>query len=232
VGNFTPTQYNYQRIRVNVDLTNVIQIGMTFSDENGNMPPKPTWQFNFAFNYRESMSAPESIELLKRAGIDFKRLINNGIDVNDFAELMISSGLILNDDTKWIAFHSGFDFGYLVRALTGKPLPKTQSKFFDLLKKFFPYIYDLKYLMKSCRNLKGGLQDVADFLEIVRLGPQHQAGSDSLLTMQTFFKMKRLYFEDELDYEKFGGILFGLGMPYQPQGFENIEELMIYEEKS
>jgi CCR4-NOT transcription complex subunit 7/8 len=44
------------------------------------------------------------------------------------------------------------------------------------------------------------------------LGPQHQAGSDSLLTAQTFFKMKKLFFEDKIDDEKYAGILYGLGV--------------------
>ena len=32
-------------------------------------------------------------------------------------------------------------------------------------------------------------QDAADSLEIERIGTQHQAGSDSLLTSATFFKV-------------------------------------------
>ena len=48
------------------------------------------------------------------------------------------------------------------------------------------------WLMKSCKNLKGGLQEVADQLELKRVGPQHQAGSDSLLTGATFFRMKEV----------------------------------------
>lgn len=46
--------------------------------------------------------------------------------------------------------------------------------------------------MKSCKNLKGGLQEVAEQLEIQRVGPQHQAGSDSLLTGMVFFKMREV----------------------------------------
>lgn len=49
-----------------------------------------------------------------------------------------------------------------------------------------------QYLMKSCKNLKGGLQEVAEQLELERIGPQHQAGSDSLLTGAAFFKMKEV----------------------------------------
>ena len=65
--------------------------------------------------------------------------------------------------------------------------------------------------MKSCKNLKGGLQEVANELEVTRVGPQHQAGSDSLLTGQTFFRMKEMFFEDDIDDSKYLGHLYGLG---------------------
>lgn len=48
--------------------------------------------------------------------------------------------------------------------------------------------------MKLCKNLKGGLQEVADQLELRRVGPQHQAGSDSHLTGMAFFKIKEVCF--------------------------------------
>lgn len=34
--------------------------------------------------------------------------------------------------------------------------------------------------------------------------------------MATFFKMKRLFFEDIIDDEKYCGVLFGLGLSWTP----------------
>ena len=51
------------------------------------------------------MYAPESIDLLKSSGIDLQRHEEMGIEPNDFAELMNTSGLVLTPDTKWISFH-------------------------------------------------------------------------------------------------------------------------------
>ena len=61
---------------------------------------------------------------------------------------------------------SGYDFGYMIRILSGENLAVEESQFFVLLKLYFQNIYDVKYLMKSCKNLKGGLQEVADQLEV------------------------------------------------------------------
>lgn len=54
---------------------------------------------------REDMYAPDSIELLQKSGLDFQRHEEFGILPNDFAELMITSGLVLNPENKWISFH-------------------------------------------------------------------------------------------------------------------------------
>jgi CCR4-NOT transcription complex subunit 7/8 len=112
------------------------------------------------------MYAQNSIELLTKSGIDFKKHEDYGIDVEEFGELLISSGLMLTDEIKWISFHSGYDFGYLLKLSTCLPLPSEEAEFFEFLTLYFPCIYDIKYMMKSCKTLKGGLQDVADDLQV------------------------------------------------------------------
>lgn len=172
-------------------------------------------RFNFLLHFSEDMYAQDSIDLLTNSGIQFKKHEEEGIDPIDFAEFLMTSGIVLLDNIKWLSFHSGYDFGYLVKVLTDQNLPQDESDFFELLRIYFPTIYDVKYLMKSCKNLKGGLQEVAEQLDIRRIGPQHQAGSDSLLTGMTFFKMREMFFENELDSDKYSGHLFGLAFNNQ-----------------
>lgn len=51
VGKFYSAEsYQYQLLNCNVNLLKIIQIGLTFMDENGNPAPNcATWQFNFKF---------------------------------------------------------------------------------------------------------------------------------------------------------------------------------------
>lgn len=220
IGEFrSSADYQYQLLRCNVDLLRIIQLGLSFMDDEGNTPPGyTTWQFNFKFNLSEDMYAQDSIDLLQHSGIQFKKHEEDGIDPLDFAELLMSSGIVLMDNIKWLSFHSGYDFGYLLKLLRDQNLPAEESEFFEHLRVFFPTIYDVKYLMKSCKNLKGGLQEVADQLELRRVGPQHQAGSDSLLTGMAFFKMREMFFEDNIDNAKYCGHLYGLGTSFIVNG--------------
>lgn len=66
--------------------------------------------------------------------------------------------------------------------------------------------------MKFCDSLHGGLQKLAEVLDVERIGPQHQAGSDSLLTACTFFKLQKSYFSPESHIgpiEKYKNVLYG-----------------------
>eukprot|EP00268_Persea_americana_P028062 TRINITY_DN272_c2_g1_i1.p1 TRINITY_DN272_c2_g1~~TRINITY_DN272_c2_g1_i1.p1 ORF type:complete len:273 (+),score=13.41 TRINITY_DN272_c2_g1_i1:432-1250(+) len=217
VGSFkNSSDYNYQTLKANVDLLKLIQLGLTFSDEDGNLPTCGTdryciWQFNFReFDVCSDVFANDSIELLRQSGIDFEKNSQRGIDANWFGELLMSSGIVLNNDVQWVTFHSGYDFGYLLKLLTCRSLPETQTEFFQLIKMYFPTVYDIKHLMKFCNSLHGGLNKLAELLDVERVGVCHQAGSDSLLTSCTFRKLKESFFNGST--EKYAGVLYGLGV--------------------
>jgi CCR4-NOT transcription complex subunit 7/8 len=46
-------------------------------------------------------------------------------------------------------------------------------------------------MMTAVEGMYGGLSALADSLQVERIGPMHQAGSDSLLTAQTYFSLIR-----------------------------------------
>ena len=205
------SDFHYQTIKTNVDLLKIIQLGLTLCDEKGNLAPNVcTYQFNFKFSLTEDVYAQDSIDLLTRSGIDFRRHEEQGIDPLVFAELLICSGVVLCDEVHWITFHAGYDFAYMLKLLTCKPLPADESEFSAELELFCPHIYDIKHMMKCC-EFKGGLNKLAEDLQVERIGPEHQAGSDSLLTQATFYKMLECFFESSIDVKKFENVLHGLG---------------------
>ena len=206
----------YPFIKGNVDKLRLIQVGICLANENGEMPqPVGTWQFNLKFNLDEDEHSKDSIILLKDAGIDFEQLNLRGIHELRFAELLISSGLILNEDINWVTFHGAFDFGYLLKSLTNMSLPSSLERFYKSLKDFFPSVYDLKILVNEVPELKNGsLTKLGQDLDVKRSGIQHQAGSDAYLTSQCFFKIKSTFMKSGIPKKTFNRI-YGLQQEYQ-----------------
>jgi CCR4-NOT transcription complex subunit 7/8 len=197
IGQFASLEsFHYHTMRCNVDFLKIIQIGITLGDGEGRFPsPCCTWQFNFKFNLEKDMYATNAIELLQQSGIDFSRFNSDGINVFDFSQLLYTSGLIMNQDVHYITFHGNSDFGYLVKMLTCKPLPQDEKEFFRLLDILFPHFYDLKLMADPIEQVSsGGLQTMANELNVLRVGPQHQAGSDALVTLKTFTALKQRFF--------------------------------------
>lgn len=52
------------------------------------------------------MYAQDSIELLQKSGIQFKKHEEDGIDPHLFAELLTTSGVVFMENVTWLSFHA------------------------------------------------------------------------------------------------------------------------------
>ena len=204
--------FYYQYIKTNVDKLKLIQLGITLTNAKGEKPPNTaTWQFNLKFDYENDTHSAESINLLYNSGINFNKLKKDGISHRLFAEYLTVSGMVLNENIVWISFNGFSDFAYLLKLLTGDVLPNNTNEFLELLKIYFPNAYDIKYLIKENELYKGGLNKIAKELNIERKGEVHQAGSDSLVTSEVFFKLieNNTITKNDINYGK--NIMYGIG---------------------
>ena len=205
------SDYTYDLMQRNVNLLQVIQIGFSFFDCVGNLAiPNHTWQFNFKFDLDKDTYAPEAVELMAAIGIPFEKHRDEGIMPTYFAELLLTSGLVLANDITWVGYKCLYDFGYLVRLQMHFNLPLSEFDFLEKLYLHFRRIYDVKYLISSCKYLCDNLDDVATQLQINRTGPKHYSGSDALLTGRVFFKIKSWYFENMINDKVYCGRICGL----------------------
>ena len=189
----------YQVERENVNRMKLIQIGITLGDEEGKVPtPVCTWQFNFRFDISHDLQVADSIQLLKKAGIDFEKFNRDGIEVADFANLFFASGLLMNENVIWVTFQAGYDIAYLVKLVSAQPIPKTDAEFEEVVRIYFPHYYDVRFIMQSVLPVVGSLETLAREMGVVRSGSMHQAGSDSYVTLLTFYEVMKKHFNGKL----------------------------------
>ena len=204
--------FYYIYTKVNVDKLKLIQLGITLTNDKGEYPQETcTWQFNLHFDVEKDQHSNESITMLYNSGIDFKLMKNKGIPHSLFAEYLTTSGLVLNEKITWICFNGSSDFAYLLKYLINNKLPQEEKEFIELITLYFPNIYDIKYLVNDSETYKGGLNKLAKELDVERSGEIHQAGSDSQVTSDVFFRLVRnnVISQNELNEGK--NIIYGIG---------------------
>ena len=207
--------FYYKSLKINVDKLKLIQLGITLTNEKGEYPknyPYHTWQFNFEFDKDTELYKDDSINLLKKCGIDFNKLKKKGIKHNIFAQYFMVSNLVLNPDVHWVSFQGSYDFGYLLKLLINSDLPETEDAFIDLLNTYFINYFDIRVIVKDNDNLKKGLNRLAEVLDVKREGQEHQAGSDSVVTIDVFFKLKKKGLISDKKFDEAKNILYGIGM--------------------
>lgn len=216
IGTFkTTSEYHYQTLRSNVDLLQVVQVGLSFADEFGNRPlGVGTWQFNFKFSIKDDMCSTDGLDLLRQAGVVFDMNEVEGIDVFAFGELLISSGLVLDDSINWITYHSGYDLGYLLSVMLNDKLPVEEAGYLKALSVYFPTVWDVKHIVRMFHTSpKSTLAEIADELNIRSNTNTNggnrvsSSGNEAILNCAVFFELRRIIPE----IGKAQGGLFGLG---------------------
>lgn len=203
-----PPAVRYDDLKYNVDNTKIIQLGITLSDDEGNIGD--TWEFNFSeFDVEKDAYVEESIQLMKNNGVNFEKIrsdgIGRGVFVTKFREILSK-----HKNLKWVTFHGLYDIAYLVKLFTDCPLKPNAEGFAECATKYFESVFDIKVVAKYCQGLLGGnlgLSKLAKILDVKRSGEAHNAGSDSLVTAAVFAKIKECY---EVEEEYFEGILYGM----------------------
>ncbi|XP_047335832.1 probable CCR4-associated factor 1 homolog 11 [Impatiens glandulifera] len=166
---------NYSYLKANVDTMKLIQVGLTLSsvpNPHSGVVNSNVWQFNLDnFDVDSDFQNPNSITLLRETGIDFVRNKVEGISLGLFRNLLISSGLLCGPShLNWVTFHGAYDFGFVVKILTQRPLPPNLIMFMSLVREIFgEAVFDLKHIAKFCRGLYGGLSRLAETLNVDRI---------------------------------------------------------------
>jgi len=213
VDNMTDDFY-YKTLRQNVNKLKLIQLGITLKNEKGEYPknyPYHTWQFNLEFDKNKEPIHPSSLNLLKQSGIDFDNLKKKGISHKLFSQYFMVSDLVLNPDIHWVSFQGAYDFGYLLKFLLGTDLPEREEEFIGLLDLYFINYYDIRILVRGNENMQRGLNKLAEKLDVVRVGKIHQAGSDAMVTIDVFFKLKKSGFVNRQKLEELKNVVYGIG---------------------
>lgn len=58
-------------------------------------------------------------------------------------------------------------------------------------------------MMTAVEGMYGGLNGLAELLQVERVGPMHQAGSDSMLTSQTYFTLLNKHLGGKCDESRY-----------------------------
>lgn len=192
---FAPRSARYRALRENVEHLWPIQFGLAVAGSEG--LPLGAWTFNLSFNLATNLYSEESVLFLQAAGVDFPRHAVEGIDPQQLAWKLSSSPLVgeHQDSPEWVTFSGWYDWGYLLKIVTGRPMPYDLGSFDQLLGGLCPVRRELRDLLP-----RGSLDALLGSHGLTRLGPAHTAGSDALATLELFLQVSAEKKDEELSH--------------------------------
>mmetsp|Transcript_127439 Transcript_127439/g.284983 ORF Transcript_127439/g.284983 Transcript_127439/m.284983 type:complete len:360 (+) Transcript_127439:148-1227(+) len=181
---FAVQAVRYWALRENVDLLRPIQLGFAVSSCSGVLCG--AWTFNLWFDLATNLHTEESVRFLTAAGVDFPRHAVEGIDPAALAWRLAASPLVgcHVSSPQWVTFSGCYDWGYLLKLLTDRPMPLDAASFEALLDSLCPCRHDLRESLP-----RGSLDSLLMAYSVDRFGAAHTAGSDALATLELFLRM-------------------------------------------
>lgn len=180
---FAKPLVRYAALRQNCDHLRPIQLGISVADADGRL--RGTWCFNLLFNVWTDLYSEASMNFLAAAGLDFTRHAEEGIEPGTIGRRLRASTLGGGASKhRWVTFQGAYDFGYMLRLLTGRRLPANLSYFEELQISYFPNRYELRDELP-----RGSLDSLLREFGVERHGTPHTAGSDALATLELYFQV-------------------------------------------
>jgi len=127
-----------------------------------------------------------AVASLRGAGADLERHAAEGIDPAALGWRLVTSPLVgAGGSAPWCVTFAGFHgLGYLLKLLTGQPLPRNVAAFDAALAGLCPQRYELRDWLP-----RGSLELLLQEHRLERRGSVHTAGSDALATMELFLRV-------------------------------------------
>lgn len=179
---FSTHSVHYQALRNNVDQLWPIQLGVAVVGASGVY--HGVWTFNLRFDAGVDAHTEESLNFLRKAGLDFPRHRTEGVEALELGQRLANSILVgpQGRGPCWLTFSGSYDWGYLLKLVTkGRPLPGVTSTFDKVLAVYCPKRRELRDMLP-----KGSLDALGRRHGVKRIGVAHTAGSDALLTLELF----------------------------------------------
>ncbi|KAF3786731.1 putative CCR4-associated factor 1-like protein 10 [Nymphaea thermarum] len=198
---FPTLDENYAFFRQRANNVRLLQLGLTFSDEGGNLPKDTKtgesyfWEFNV--KVAKSMGEIDAVfrQHLTEMGIDVDYNMKHGIHPDMLCTGIWCMETLVKERIRWVVFSGCAAFSPLINILRPEQLPVRREAFLDAVKLYFPKFYELRQLMSGC-GLSGTLEETANVLGAgVTEGDMfNQAGPDSLLTLRVFMGLRERHF--------------------------------------
>lgn len=175
-----PRDEQYEVICNNLDYLQPDQIGVAIAGSGGLI--LDSWNFNLR-NQSETYTGNN-----KQTSLQGTPPVHDGVDVAELAARIVDSRLADGSVSMcWVTFAGAYDFGYLLKMLTGRPLPRTILEFDDTVDKLCPWHYQLAELVPT--NSLPNLASEFGFPIEDSLDGSGRAGENALVTLQIFIAL-------------------------------------------